>query len=316
MSDILQDMRQNKNTAPVAWMSFLQKYSASNSNDSYIFLEGKDTQYYIGRIDAISDNERAKHYIDCKGKENVLHIYQLINLDTEYNELYKAFFIDKDFDELLTLELKYDYTDKEGIYCTPCYSIENFYCSIESFKKILLHVFGLEEDSKDYENAFNKYGELIESYYKNTKILIAWILAQRNDENSQLMLANISILDYINFDLEKVEKNYYTRALENRFKNSISLRNNDMLQEDFKYFFKKISELPLECIHRGKFIFEFFIDFLKRLCEDINQKTNRVVFENKKRMSYQFSTKTAISTLAQYADTPYDLKLYIKSQGI
>jgi hypothetical protein len=131
---------------------FVQSYD-KDAKKLYCFYEGKDdVKYYRIRIENISLNTNIEWFY-CEGKENVIGAYEMIKKHKEYNLNRLLFFVDKDFSE---------YIQNENIYCTPYYSIENFYTQREVVEKIFQDEFKLLKNStenEDYKIALQKYDD-------------------------------------------------------------------------------------------------------------------------------------------------------------
>lgn len=120
-------LNKSKDKASVAYNEFIL-YTEQNKNGLFCFFEGKDNAYYIPKVKNFTDKY---HIIPCGGREKVLEVYQLITIHSEYDKYKKAFFIDRDFNQALPPQ-------NPPIFETPCYSIENFYVSVNVFKEIVI----------------------------------------------------------------------------------------------------------------------------------------------------------------------------------
>ena len=123
---------QAKHRSVVAKQKFLT-IAPSNPDHIYCFYEGKtDSDYYYNLF---PKNKRDNIFnIVCNGKSGILSICRYIKDDIIYQTYKLLYFIDKDFDP------SYNVTnpDLTGlIFETTGYSVENYYCSINCFKRIL-----------------------------------------------------------------------------------------------------------------------------------------------------------------------------------
>jgi len=77
---------------------------------------------------------------------------------------------------------------------------------------------------------------------------------------------------------------------------------------------KKIILLQTNPSHsfRGKFEFKFFIDFLKKLKEEVGAR-NQKLLTNRYKCKISFEIDTGILTLTTYAITPSCLKSFLKN---
>lgn len=121
------NLTQAMGTGSAAFLRFTRIHK-SKLRYLFCFFEGEDAKYYGVRI---KENlpEVDWEGISCGGKLKVEEVYNVLKIheNPSYQVAKKAFFIDRDFDEPLSEELRKD------IYETPCYSIENFYTTEDCF---------------------------------------------------------------------------------------------------------------------------------------------------------------------------------------
>jgi hypothetical protein len=140
----LDKLKQSRNKSQVAYQEFAL-HTRQDKDGLFCFFEGKDNAYYVPRIKRFIKNN---HPIHCGGREKVLEVYRLITIHREYDKYKKAFFIDRDFNQPLP-------PHNPPIFETSCYSIENFYVSVNVFKEIIKNEFHLSEVSEKLSFAFN-----------------------------------------------------------------------------------------------------------------------------------------------------------------
>lgn len=217
-----------------------------------------------------------------------------------YANVRAAYFIDKDFDRSIKE------TSLNRIYETPCYSIENFYTSLPCFSEILKSEFKLTESDENFQRCISLYRKLQEDFHNAVELLNAWIACQRN-KSSQLNISELSVLRFVNIDLDKITVKYTIDDLYEMFPNVpiISQQELDI----------KISELQTNIRQksfRGKFEIEFLFSFLQKLMTEANQG-NYPYFTRKIKVVLSLSKRTIISDLSQYADTSTCLYSYLES---
>jgi len=290
---------------------FVQSYKKDTKN-LYCFYEGKDdTKYYRIRIENFSNNSNIE-WFHCEGKENVIGAYEMIKERKEYDLNRLLFFIDKDYSEPI---------QDKNIYCTPYYSIENFYTQREVVEKIFQDEFKLIKNSSennDYNRALQIYDELLLKFHNETIFLNAWLACQNDkriikaekrrlniDDKLKSYFSNIVYDDLINIsdftDLKNIE------SLKNIFPDAYDISEteiNDKLEEfrnkDGTKFF------------RGKFELKFLVSFLKRIKEELG-KRNSVIFSQKySGININIEFSSAISSLSQYAETTECLIKYLE----
>lgn len=138
MGDLAAKMAGERNNVSVHFMKFMNIVS-KNPRATICFFEGEDRKYYVTRLDLAGDNF-CWAGIDCNGKKNVLALYELIATHDTYKNALVAFFVDRDFDEPIPQEIR------SVVYETPCYSIENLYCTDHCIQRVLSIEFKLEND--------------------------------------------------------------------------------------------------------------------------------------------------------------------------
>ncbi|HZH39259.1 MAG TPA: DUF4435 domain-containing protein, partial [Bacillales bacterium] len=108
----IEKLRKSREKAQVAYQEFAVS-TRKGKDGLFCFFEGKDNAYYVPRIKRFTDNY---HPINCGGRDEVLDVYRLITIHSEYDKYKKAFFVDRDFNEPLPPR-------NPPIFETPCYSI-------------------------------------------------------------------------------------------------------------------------------------------------------------------------------------------------
>ncbi|WP_413171123.1 DUF4435 domain-containing protein [Anabaena azotica] len=291
-------LRESRNRPASVFMQFTRQYKEYESA-LYCFFEGEDDKYYGIRIDNIARPTK-DIYANCSGKEGVLGVYKLINNNQSYSKVRAAYFIDRDFDESIKN------TQITGVYETSCYSIENFYTSINSFCKILRTEFKLAESEDDFNNCKNLYTQLQKEFHDAVELLNIWIACQR-EKQAKLNLAGFNISDFVVIDLDNIKINYTIDTLYTKFPKAIAITQEELdlkqsnlcLQERQKSF-------------RGKFEIYFLFKVIQKLIEAAN-KGNPKYFTKKIKVTLNLRETTLISDLSQYADTPECLVDYLES---
>lgn len=166
--NLLNEMKASTESGHVAYANFVRVYSKTNPNMVYCFFEGDEDKKYYGTRIAIK-YEREFQDFTCVGRDLVLKAKELIKNRKEYDKAKALFFIDKDYTN--------DTVDNE-LYVTPCYSIENFYSTEETLKKILQNEFNMNESDKNFIKIVDLYTELLDSYHNKLLFLNAWLSCQ------------------------------------------------------------------------------------------------------------------------------------------
>lgn len=295
--------REDREKGVVAFTEFTRSYNKQKKHQSvlYCFFEGEDSKYYGIRINNVVRPEKYKPLI-CRGKSEVLKIREMLSERKYYDNARTAYFVDRDFDRSIY---------EKGIsqvYETPCYSVENFYTSVECFKNILKSEFNLTEADENFERFVELYIKLQEQFHNSVELLNAWIACHIN-RSSGLTLDKINFSKLVRIDLIKAKAsvNYTLDDLCNKFPHlpAISQQELDAKKVELRAKIRQQS-------FRGKFEIEFLLSFLQKLKEQANKGIDPY-FTGKIKVVLHLSRSNIISELSQYADTPKCLYSYLDS---
>jgi len=284
---------------PVAIFTEFTRFYKKYKFALYCFFEGEDSKYFGIRISNISRPEK-DIYLSCGGKAGVLGIHRMLLARKEYENIRAAYFIDKDFDVSIRA------SNLSQIYETPCYSIENFYTSSKCFSRILKSEFKLTEINEDFDKCISLYIKLQEEFHDAVELLNVWIACQRQN-SSKLNISDLSILRFVNIDLDKITVRYTIDDLYTRFENSSAIS-----QEKLDAKKAELLASNRQKSFRGKFEIEFLFKVLLKLIEESN-KDSSPYFTKKLAVKFSLQKNNIISALSQYADTPDCLHIYLKS---
>lgn len=286
-------LERSRNSSTVAFHKFVLLHREF-STELFCFYEGKDTQYYFPKIDQIYNKNH--HPIVCGNKKSVIETYQKII--PKYNNLKTAFFIDRDFD---------DEIEQEKLYCTPCYSIENLYCSEKVLSRILKNEFMLHEIDAEYKSIMNIFKQNQDDFHNSIKLFNAWYATAKEKAKKNNTIVNVSLNDKFPKDfaiikIGNITSNYTLNDILEKYPESIQI-SEDELNEKLNYFNENCNTY----VFRGKYEIEFFHLFLKYLIEDANVK-NIIL---KKKVKFSIDNSQILSQLSQYSETPECLIQYL-----
>lgn len=282
------------------------------SKDKYaVFFEGEDEKYYSIRINNIRPDIKWSG-INCGGKSNVVELRQKVREHRTYSLAPCLFFIDADFDDNSSLLNLHD------VYVTPCYSIENFYVSLEAYIRVLNSEFGVSETSEHstcFKHAVKCFEQTMSAYInaiKEFNFLIRELrfMEKRGVLNGKLNINNIKIEDLVKIDLGFVDKVYDEKKPASIFPELpeeliVNLDNS-------KRFYERLGG---GFWFRGKQNLEFFRVFIEKIKVDRCRKDSRKIFKNKGGVRLLLSKGNCISELSQYADTPLCLSRFLYKQN-
>lgn len=305
MSDIVENLLEESVSDCVAYTEFMLNYKKSEDN-LYCFFEGNEDRFYYSiRIDLLSATNDNIGFI-CGGKEKVLKVHKLIKDNNYYRNVKTSFYIDSDYDKN---EINPD------IYITPTYSIENLYCTKESFEKILISEFKMNSGDNDFIKCVENYLYIQDKFNEQTLLLNAWLACQADYRNEHKTYTYLKIDNKVKTFFDKIVLTDLSaiKALQ-EIKTKVDIENifvdspvieDSKLEEKVEYF-KTINKSDK---FRGKFILRLLENYLCRL-QSISG-VNPEMFEKKYSSNLRFEYATICSNLSQYATTPNCLKDYI-----
>ena len=301
--NVVQKVRESRNKGVVIFTKFCLDRK-DHSDHLFCFFEGEDHKYYGERIEkytSFSFNQVVSYH--CGGKKQVIKVYNLIKSDSVYDNVKKAFFIDRDFNP-------YSIDGKNEIYQTPCYSIENLYTSVTAFQRIISREFSLNGIEEDYKKCVLDYKRTQDLFHENITFFNAWIFCQREEERKHreelVILSDFKIsrlFDKIGIDGVECTRELYLERICEEFPKSYTIdsKHLDKVYETFQ-------NVNQQQVFRGK----FELEFLKRVIEDLKRKNKDRVYFLEHRLCVSIDINSnPLSTLSQYADLPNCLIEYL-----
>ncbi|HCH54008.1 MAG TPA: hypothetical protein DE109_11045 [Aeromonas sp.] len=298
-------MREKRRVTSVDLIKLLKRID--NYSDTLICVfEGEDAKYYGPRIDNIFNKTERKN-LPCKGKKNVLSLREKVKQNIELSKAKILYFVDSDFDG--------DCSDSD-IYCTPCYSIENFYAHSCVLDKILKDEFALcsFKDDELIKAICSHYEKLELNVDESLLDLNAWIFVRKDEIKLgtpiSLNLDNVEIDKIIKInDDASVIKIYTERTLDDLFSVDTKLD-----YDKFNTIREELKKQDLKLVSRGKYRLEFFRCFLSKLVDDA-RKANSFFHGEKKKPRLFLSKQQLLSELTQYAITPECLMNFLRNNS-
>lgn len=264
------------------------------------FLEGYDAPYYLPIIAMIIRKDPEQ--IICGNKKNVISMHDSLMSKGILNSAQTGFFIDRDFDNNESIKSKKDY------FITKGYSVENYYCSIAAFERVLKSYMHYNCAHKDYDVLVNNY-KLLQKEYNNAILEFnGWYCSLKHDKTyvewclEDKMPKGFVVMDLTQFS---VKKNYTMSLIHRKYPATPQ-----PLDQDVTKWSNWIKSDAVNNI-RGKYEFEFLIAFLKSLSKIVNNSAT--AFEEHS-MNFNLGQRDALSALAQYADRDEDLNDYIRKR--
>lgn len=298
----VQEMREARTKAVVVFTKFAQSKGKFNSN-LFCFYEGEDIKYYEPRIEEYTGISYANiTSFVCGGKHGVLKVRSMIKEKGVYEDVKKAFFIDKDY---FTTEI-----DDRELYETPCYSVENFYTSQSAFERVLKRGFGINIGEEDFEKCMYDFQSSQECFHQSIVELNAWLKCQRRREMScskrYVELSNFRISEFfekIAINEVKLKRTLDAKALCEKFSRAIEIDETEW-KEEVEYMKKCNQSIDF----RGKFELWFF----KKVVDDLKAKNKAHTYFKEHRDCVKIEPNIdTLFQLSQCADTPESLILFL-----
>lgn len=312
MPNIIDEAKNELGSALVVYTEFVLDFK-KDSETIYCFYEGnEDRSYYSFRIKTLHHTEDFSDYI-CNGKGNLTKLHTLINKHLVYKNSNIGYFIDKDFDNNDVIE---------KLYCTPFYSVENFYILDKSYENILINEFNIPKSCNCFEQSMILFKDCKELFHSNIVYLNSWLSCQNDiristnmstrlniDKTLKTVLPNFSLEKIVNPDLKSL--NFPLVLLTQEGIESLFLESPRIAKETYEAKLEIFKKLEGDKYFRGKFELKFLISFLNRFKEEIGKRKDSI-FEKRYSSSLRFEYVTSISQLTNNAITPDCLINYIK----
>jgi hypothetical protein len=298
----LDKLRASRDKPQVAYQEFAL-HTRTGKDGLFCFFEGKDNAYYIPRIKNFTDKY---HPINCGGREKVLAVYQLIIIHSEYDKYKKAFFIDQDFNNPLP-------SRNPPIFETPCYSIENFYVSVDVFKQIIINEFHLSEVSdRSFKVCLQCFEARQKEFHQATTLLNAWYACLIEIRNTEQKKTGVNLSDklpkeFINFSLESISANYDLDKIKQTFKDALEVQ-----EENFQIKLSEFSNCKHHQVFRGKYEMQFLVTFIDMILQDSLNDQKYIKQKIKFAFNQKLTNEQAINVFSGYAETPESLNSYLK----
>lgn len=291
------EMRKSREMAVVAYTEFTQDSEHHNTH-LFCFYEGEDGKYY----DTLIRKYYSNFFTYCAGcKSEVLKALKIISGHSEYNEVNKMFFIDRDFDDSLA-------GTHQDLYETPCYSIENLYVKEKCFIQILQSEFSLNPSNPDFVKCLSDYRKRFDEFH-NIIIDFNVMLFLRNKKsisNSIYKFSTVSTSSCVDISIFGVTPTAKYEAILSEIKTMLSFTDDEIEKAKLK-----LTDIGnYENIFRGKNELDFFTCILTSLKSANKSET---YFSRKIDRVRINITNNRLSELSQYAIMPDCLDTFLKS---
>lgn len=334
MSNLVQDMIESRINSKRPLMVFGE---ALDCDYQYILcIEGNDEPYYSSVLRTKLNTDKIC-FIRCNGRENVINLLKTLSIHTDVKYRNSSYFgfVDKDY------HIEYVNLFPERLYITSSYSFENYYTSLESYKRVLSAIFHTKPYGhfvEDYQRCHDNFLSLRNSFVDNIYQIDHILRAVFHDSLEEICTEKVTYADKVKlansiFTLEEFTPNW-SQTVNNWLDNTdqyVSAAN----FEKFKFFYEDYDHESLSIEIRGKYLLEFYIKYIKLILQDANSETPAICFKQRrdcviKRDALQAERKKLpnddgyycislkesslddpIGFLATYADIPANLSEFI-----
>ncbi|EOQ75932.1 DUF4435 domain-containing protein [Acinetobacter lactucae] len=302
MTNRKEKMKDFKDEMSVIFRDYL-KNRRIKKNAVQLIVEGKDDpKYYISRFNNLLNIDW--NITSVGGKKNVISLKETLERHRLYKKDKCYYFVDKDFDTPVI--------DK-SIYCTPTYSIENFYLFPTTIKDLIIAECGLSNPNLENRHQIIEY--IIKDYENNLDYF---------HKNKKIIKIN-TVFKFIRF--KKIEISSLEKILKIEFKannlQNIKLKHQSEYKvlrtqnfSEFRSFIRSteytnLTSNPLVNF-RGKQQILFLKWYLKRLYDngDLAEKIFHK-YQIKVRLENPSMADKVLSNLSSYAHTPLCLKNFL-----
>lgn len=222
----------------------------------HIFLEGDEDKLYYLPIIRRLHSDRILHVYVCDGKRGVVTARNDV-YSGEYNKNLCLFFVDRDFDDYLGVQINLD----DHTFVTKYYSIENYLVTPESLEVILTDFVGLPKNSNEYRKICASFDKGYNIFSRKLRGFLALTLGHREAE-VKVNLNNIDLKKIVvvleDGGLGKKKKSFET------FLKNCGIENAERASfSRLKAWCCKLNDDPVKVWLRGKFELWYFVQFLR-----------------------------------------------------
>ena len=273
---------------PVSVVHQYRLWSRRNSDDVVFVVEGPDDESFLRAVvRQVYTGSRKMRYLPCGGKRGVL------GARTEINKKGMSFgttlyFVDKDVDELVGGVVP----EGTDIFCTTCYSIENYLVSAEMLDVVWSEVFRLSAEDRRRELAQKQFAAEYNRFAKTMRTVMGWVIKRRRS-GERVVLNQLKLEDYFRVDRELrfVKRRGALGKMRARcveYEGGVEWQEVRRVCEELKCF-------EVKTYLRGKFDLWFFVKFVTRLEEGLRKADDKKL---RPRNPLRLSVSNALFVLA------------------
>jgi hypothetical protein len=290
MSSPLDELNAAREKPNTVLLRYLLKLSNPKKR-VHAFYEGFDDSPFYSRFLEQSFPTYELEIYECGSKKKVYAAFAAINSRVVPTDI-ALFFVDKDFSDFIS-EIN---PVAKNIYVTDYYSIENHLVSEEIFRRVWRDTFHIIKGPIEIDDFQDKFRQELKKFYEYITPLMAWIIALRRKPNEkQPVLGEVKLKEFYSFD----ENLILTKSTAVTLSGEISVLANTcgidpsvVSQSELEAVIQELASVEPKKFVRGKYELWFFIKFLDKLRELLEEPRPKVV-----NVTLQISESTAIQIL-------------------
>lgn len=300
----LDKLRQARETGPSAYHFFLVDHPKA-PDAVYVFLEGRDdSSFYTTFLRGFIRDIDKLHIYRCGNKKGVYEAYDKVERRSTHSEVI-LFFVDKDLSDIL----EENCLQATNIYVTDYYSVENYVVSVDMLRRVWEDFFFLRERRVDFGIVAEKFREELASFYDTMHPIAIWIVYCRRNGLSPI-LNNINLAHICTIDDDCATKPVEGLDLISELEQRCQVNTPEGYASACKEISSELLALEPKMYVRGKFELWFFIKFLERL----EQGLNNSVLEHRQRLKVRtrIGKSNAMEILGPRAEIPKSLETFLE----
>jgi hypothetical protein len=294
-------LREARNSAVAALQEFKVSYP-KYPQAVHVFFEGQsDRAFYAGFLAARTGAIASVRTYDCKGKPQLLALYDRIR--AQYGDSDRLlFFLDKDLDDLLNIELPND----PRVFVTETYSIENYLVCEEILHRWIDEAYRFSGVTFALDPVRSQFRMQLSRFHQLCTVVMAWVLTHRK-AGTRPNLSNVQCSRLFAFDDSgSIQRSPGAIAVLDQL---TGVSTSAPMLSDIRRNARKLQSHHPKSYIRGKFELWFLVAFIRNL-EDLMK---RVCAETggSVRTSTVLHEANAIDLLAPRLQSPESLRTFL-----
>lgn len=243
---------------------FLTNYDPNDPRRVYAFVEGDpDQAFYRSHIRQHVATSSNIFIYNCNGKS---HVYDACaNVTNRYPACRRVlFFVDKDVDDIIGKQWPSD----PRIFTTECYSIENYLVTAATLRRYIADYVKIRKIDLSLEKVEEEFNRQLNEFYRLILPIMSWIIVMRR-AGHKTILNDVDCGELFLICDQGTRKRSQVKALSylTRVTQTTPQRN---IWREMRRTFWALKKISPDRYARGKFAAWWFIQFIKRMLEDLS----------------------------------------------